>query len=355
MEKNYLLWLSLIKGVGSKRAEILLKYFKSAENIYKANYREFEQIKGIGANFIEKFREAKKININEKLETLEKLNINFYIKEDEDYPQLLKEIYDPPLILYVNGSLSKLPMVGIVGSRLCSSYGLTISHEISKILSENNICVVSGLARGIDTKSHEGALAGKSPTIAVVASGVDICYPSENKGLYEKIKLNGAIISEHFPGMKPLKEFFPMRNRIISGMSSAVVIVEASSKSGSLITAKKAIEQNRDVYAVPGNITNELSFGTNSLIRDGARILTTPMDIIEDMNMTFTPIKVEKIKPKFEDEEQKIYDLIILETLTIEEIMTRLDGSYQNTQYTLTMLELKGAATRLPGGRYSGI
>ena len=355
MEKNYLLWLSLISGIGPKRSKTLLKYFKTAENIYKANKNELKIIEGIGNNFLEKISEAKKIDINKKLEILHKLNIDFYTKDDDEYPELLKEIDDPPLILYKKGTIPKLPMVSVVGSRLASTYGHKIAFELSKILSENKICIVSGMARGIDTKAHLGALEGNSPTIAVLASGLDICYPSENRNLYEEICKNGCVISEHFPGIRPLERHFPMRNRIISGLSKAIVVVEASEKSGSLITVKQANEQGRDVYAVPGNINNKLSAGTNKLIRDGARILTNPMDIIEDMNMVFKPIKIEKNKPDLTNEEFKIYDLISIEELTAEIIAERLNETYQNIQYHLTLLELKGAAERLVGGRYTAL
>ena len=355
MEKNYLLWLSLVSGVGPKKAETLLKHFKTAENIYKASPHELRKIEGIGDVFLEKFSEAKKINIEENLEILHKLNIKFYVKEDEEYPELLKEISDPPLILYVKGVLPRLPMVGIVGSRIPSSYGAQTALHISKVLSENGVCVVSGMARGIDTQAHLGALEGNSPTIAILASGLDICYPSENKRLYEKIQQNGCLISEHFPGIRPLEKYFPMRNRIISGLSKAVVVVEAGHMSGSLITVRQANDQGRDVYAVPGNINNKLSSGTNNLIRDGARILTSPVDIIEDMNMVFKPLKIEKTKPDLNIDEQKICDLISLEELTPEIIAERLNDTYQNIQYILTMLELKGLVERLVGGRYTAV
>ena len=353
MEKIYLLWLSLVSGVGPKKAKFLLKYFETAENIYKANTYELRKIGGIGEAFLENFLEAKKINIEQKLEILNKLNIKFYIKEDKEYPALLKEINDPPLILYVKGDLPKIPIVGIVGSRTASSYGSLAAYNISKNLSENGISIVSGMARGIDTQAHLGALEGNSPTIAVLASGLDICYPSENRILYEKIQKNGCIISEHFPGIRPLEKYFPMRNRIISGLSKAIIVVEAGIKSGSLITVRQANDQGRDVYAVPGNINNKLSYGTNRLIKDGARILTNPMDIIEDMNMVFKPLKIEKNKPALNIDEQKICDLISLEELTPEIIADKLNDTYQNIQYILTMLELKGIAERLAGGRYT--
>ncbi|MCL1925169.1 MAG: DNA-processing protein DprA [Defluviitaleaceae bacterium] len=353
MEKKYLLWLSLISGIGPKKAKTLLKYFENAENVYKATPKDIRMIHGIGESFLEKILEAKNIDIDKKLETLHRLNIKFYTQYDYEYPRLLKEISDPPIILYVKGKLPELPMAAVVGSRICSAYGSKIAHEVSKYLSEHGICVVSGMARGIDTKAHLGALEGKSPTIAVLASGVDICYPPENKSLYELIQKNGCIISEHFPGVRPIEKYFPMRNRIISGLSKSVLVVEAGKKSGSLITVKQAIEQGREVYSVPGNINNRLSYGTNRLIRDGARILTSPMDIIEDMNMVFTPIKIEKSLPRLSELEQKIYDLISLEELTPETIAERLNDTYQNIQYNLTVLELKGQAERIAGGKYT--
>lgn len=205
---------------------------------------------------------------------------------DEKYPNSLKEIYNPPSKLFVLGNIEILDNIGvsIIGSRRCSKYGMEMSQKFAYMLAKHNINIISGLARGIDTNAHIGCLKAKGKTIAVLGSGLDIIYPSENKKLAENIvKQGGAIISEFPLGMKPLPMNFPKRNRIISGLSKAVVVVEATKKSGTSITVDFALEQGRDVYAMPGNVNQVTSDGTNELIKQGAKPLTSIQDILQDL------------------------------------------------------------------------
>ena len=204
----------------------------------------------------------------------------------EVYPQKLKELYNPPSVLYVLGDENILneKSIAMVGCRECTDYGRNIAKQLSYQLAKNNINIVSGMARGIDTYSHMGCLNAKGKTIAVVGCGLDMVYPPENKQLFNNIILSGgAIISEYPIGAKPNKMHFPARNRIISGLSDGLIVVEAKSKSGTLITVDFALEQGKDVYVIPGNITSPSSFGTNDLIKQGAKIITTIEDILEDL------------------------------------------------------------------------
>ena len=221
-------------------------------------------------------------NLEKQIECLQKQNIKILTIEDKEYPKILKTIYDYPISIYVKGNekILNMPSIGIVGCRESSPYGEKVAQYFAYHLSKRNINIISGLAKGIDSQSHIGAIKAKGITIGVIGSGLDIVYPKENQYLYEKIiKENGAIISEYPLGVKPIKMNFPERNRIISGMSKGIIVVEAKKKSGTLITVDFALEQGRNVYVVPGNIDEVNSIGTNDLIKQGAQMVTTYKDI----------------------------------------------------------------------------
>lgn len=224
----------------------------------------------------------KRENINKYIENMKKEKVNIITIRDKEYPKLLKTIYDYPISLYIKGNAKLLnnPSIGIVGCRNASPYGIKVAQYFSYYLSKEGINIISGLAKGIDSYSHIGAICAKGKTIGIIGNGLDIIYPKENQYLYNKIlEENGTIVSEYPLGVEPTKMNFPARNRIISGMSKGIIVIEAKKKSGTLITVDFALEQGRDVYVVPGNIDSINSVGTNDLIKQGAKIVTTYKDI----------------------------------------------------------------------------
>lgn len=288
-EKKYWIWLSLIKGLGAVRKRKLLEKYKTPEEIYKLKKEELQEIEGIGEKIAEKIIDKNTRNMVYKhIKCMIENNIDIINISDKIYPQKLKEIYDPPISLYIKGNKKILnkKSIAIIGSREASDYGKNVAKYLAYNLSKSNINIVSGMARGIDSYAHFGSIYVKEEkeignTIAVVANGLDTIYPLENKKLVEYIiESNGTIISEYPLGTKPDKMNFPARNRIISGISDGIIVVEAKEKSGTLITVDFALEQGRDVFAVPGNITSINSIGTNKLIKEGAKIITRVEDLI---------------------------------------------------------------------------
>lgn len=280
--KRYWIWLSLIKNLGSKRKLKLLELYKTPEEIYKLTKEELMNINGIGEAIANDIMISKNEEIlNYHIKYMKENNIKIININEREYPQALKEIYDPPISLYVKGNIEKLnnKNIGIVGCRECTTYGKKSAEYFAYNLSKQNINIVSGLAKGIDSYAHLGSL-NTGNTIAVLGNGLDMIYPKENLELAnEIIKRGGTIISEYPCGTKPDKMKFPARNRIISGISSGIIVIEAKEKSGTLITVDFALEQGRDVFVVPGNINSINSVGTNDLIKQGARLVTTYEDI----------------------------------------------------------------------------
>lgn len=284
MDKVYWIWLSLIKGLGSRKKLELLKEYKTPEKIYKTTKKELLRIKGIGEELANRIQsEEIKKQVLKHIKYMNENNIDIISINDKYYSKLLKEIYDPPISLYIRGNKEILnnESIAIVGCRDVSEYGKKASKYFAYNLAKKNINIVSGLAKGVDSYSHIGAVAAKGKTIAVLGSGLDTIYPNENKILVDEIiKSGGAIISEYPIGTKPEKMNFPARNRIISGMCEKILVVEAKNKSGTLITVDFALEQGRNVYVVPGNINSENSVGTNNLIKQGAKIANCFEDLL---------------------------------------------------------------------------
>lgn len=284
-DKIYWIWLSLI-GIGDRKLEKLLEKYKKVENIWNAKEKELIYIEGIGQNLANKMlkREYKE-KAKRYLEKLEEKNIQAITLQDTYYPDKLKTIFGKPIVLYVKGKKDILNefSLAIVGCRECSQYGKNTAIEIAHTLSNNQVNIVSGLARGIDAYAHQGALMGKEKTIAVLGCGVDIIYPKENEKLYNEIlQKEGAIVSEYIIETEPERMHFPARNRLISGLSDGVIVIEAKEKSGSLITVDFALEQGKNVFVVPGNINSPYSKGTNDLIKQGAKPITCLKDILEE-------------------------------------------------------------------------
>lgn len=283
--KRYWIWLSLIKNLGSKRKLKLLELYKTPEEIYKLTKEELVNINGIGEAIAKEIRISKNEKIlNYHIKYMKENNIKIININEREYPQVLKEIYDPPISLYVKGNIEKLnnKNIGIVGCRECTTYGKKSAEYFAYNLSKQNINIVSGLAKGIDSYAHLGSL-NNGNTIAVLGNGLDMIYPKENLELANEIvKRGGTIISEYPCGTKPDKMKFPARNRIISGISSGIIVIEAKEKSGTLITVDFALEQGRDVFVVPGNINSINSVGTNDLIKQGAMLITTYEEVTKN-------------------------------------------------------------------------
>lgn len=292
-EKKAFLWYESIKDIKLKDKNMLIKYYKSPLNIFLNIKKISKDIKGINIelkNKLYKYSSKKYIENITKIEKyMKNNNISYITINEEKYPEKLKNIYNAPNVLFYIGNIDLLNTVclGIVGSRNCSEYGRKVSYKFSRIISNSDVTIVSGLAKGIDTYAHKGALADRKNTIAVLGCGIDICYPKCNKDLKVFIENNGLVVSEFFPKVEPKPYYFPMRNRIISGLSNGVLVVEAAEKSGSLITAYEALNQDRDVYAIPGRINDKLSIGTNKLISEGAMMVNTPIDILQQYGINY--------------------------------------------------------------------
>ncbi|MBQ6992459.1 MAG: DNA-processing protein DprA [Clostridia bacterium] len=286
MEDIYWIWLSRIQEIGPITWIKLLKKYKTPKQIWETSKEDFIQ-----AGFSSKIacaltNEEYRKNLDKYIEYIKKNNIKILKIYDSFYPNKLRQIYAPPIILFAKGNLEILNelSIAIVGCRYSSSYGEKVAKQFAYKLSSKNINIISGLARGIDTCAHLGCMQSKGKTIAVMGSGLDIIYPPENKNIYNQIINNGGVVlSEYIIGTKPLPENFPRRNRIISGLSDGVLVIEAKEKSGTLITVDFALEQGKEVYVVPGNIDSINSYGTNSLIKQGAQLITNENDILENM------------------------------------------------------------------------
>ena len=305
-EKRYWIWLSLIPNLGVKRKQILLEKYKDVKNIYNASKEELLKTNGIGEKLVEAILNLKiRKSVNKHLKYLQENNIDIISITDKEYPKMLKEIYDPPISLYIRGNKEILneKSIAIVGCRDATTYGKKAAKYFAYNLAKEGFNIISGLARGIDSYSHIGCIVADreekdnasnriknganiknniAKTIAVLGNGLDTIYPTENKYLAQEIiKRGGAIISEYPLGTKPEKMNFPARNRIVSGLAKGLIVVEAKEKSGTLITVDFALEQGKDVYVVPGNINETTSVGTNELIKQGAKLVSTYMDILE--------------------------------------------------------------------------
>lgn len=290
--------------------------------------------------------------IEKEIKRLNGMAVKVITLKDDVYPRLLRNIPDPPLVLYTKGPLVPgVETIGIVGSRKATITGMNLSEKVSSTLSSLGVTIVSGFARGIDTSAHKGALSEKGKTIAVLGCGIDICYPSENARLYRKITEEGLIITEYGLGEPPLRHHFPERNRIIAGLSKGVLVVEAARKSGALITAKLSIDYGREVMAIPGAIFRDEHKGTNAIIKEGARLV----DGIEDIISTCFPTL--KLKKKAEDpplpiEEQTIFSLIGFDMIHVDEVIEESRMETRVVTAILTRLEIKDLIRQAPGGFY---
>jgi DNA processing protein len=361
MEGKYLLVLAQFLKFGSVRIKKIAKYFNDDfESAFFSNTENFLKA-GIDRTITEEFIEfRKKLDLDKILDDLNKENVNFLFYSDNNYPKLLLEIHDPPPVLYYKGEIlsNNQLSLGVVGARKNTFYGEKITKNLVEGLVENNFIIVSGMALGIDSLAHKTALNNNGRTFAVLASGLDrkMIYPSSNLRLFDDIIENNGIIFSEFPlNTQSFKFNFPRRNRIISGLSNGVLLIEAGEKSGSLITAYCALEQNREVFAVPGNIDSNFSQGTNNLIKKGAKLVSNIDDILDSFGFENKNEKqknnVKKIH--FENqEEEKIWSFVKNGQININELknLTKIDISIINA--TLIIMEIKGYVKNLGGGNY---
>lgn len=354
-EKNYIMWLSSLMNVNVEGKRALTDILGSAEEVWRADRKTLLSANVLSSDAVEVIVKSRyKYDMDKELEKLHNSQADFYVPGDKGFPKQLTVMNEPPMGIYAIGNIpdSAYPMVSIVGSRRISDYGATVCHSIAKELAEAGIIVVSGMAMGIDAIAHKAAIEGGGETIAVLGTGVDVCYPLVNKSLYNEIKLNGCILSEFPLGTKAAPYNFPYRNRIIAALSRATVVVEAAEKSGSLITANKAIENSRVVMAVPGNITSALSKGCNNLIRRGCVPVTCTQDILDDLNIRLSKKELKKSEKELiplAEDEKMLYDCINYEPISADELVEKLDMDTREITCLLTMLELKGCIRRLSG------
>ncbi|WP_020675225.1 DNA-processing protein DprA [Geopsychrobacter electrodiphilus] len=290
------------------------------------------------------------------LATLKQLSVRLISFWDENYPAYLRHIHDPPALLYLRGTLPVGEGFAIVGSRRATAAGLQLTREISADLAQRGVTIISGLARGIDTAAHHGALQAEGNTIAVLGCGIDCVYPPENLKLFQMILERNAVVSEFPPGIQPLAGHFPGRNRIISGLSRGVLVVEAAAGSGSLITGDFALEQGRELFAVPGGVKNVTSFGPNRLIKEGAQLVTGAEDILQSLWPDLPTNKVRKEEERFmaqlEGKTLKLYQTLDFEPQHADELGRASGLTPMEVSAILLDLELRGGVQTLPGGRY---
>lgn len=351
-EYNY--WLANIPQIGIKKIDGLLKYFGTAENIFKASMKGLESfastcasegLRMLPADIDSLIRSRKPDLVRHNYAKLRDNGIYFVSREDKGYPSKLRAIYDAPFGLYYKGKLpGEEKVLAIVGARECSPYGIEMARYLAGALAKQGVAIISGLARGIDAQAHQGTLAVTGTTYGVLGCGIDICYPRENIKLYMEIQKTGGILSEYAPGVKPLSGHFPMRNRIISGLSDGILVIEAKEKSGSLITVDMGLEQGKEIYALPGKITDRLSSGCNNLIKMGAKLVTTPYDILEDLYQNFLEKQSDNKKNNkiLETYGKIVYASLCLEPKHIETIITETELPVECVLEQLLILELQG-------------
>jgi len=356
-------WLHSKCRIPRSKQYKLLEHFGDIESVYKANLTDFSDLGIFNENELNSLTNKNLDFVKNEISLASKLKTRIITIDSDEYPDFLRKIHSPPNVIYCRGEffdLNNCFMVSMVGTRKATNYGKTCAYNIAKELSNEGAVVVSGMAMGIDAKAHEGALCGKSPTIAVLGCGVDICYPKINAPIMKEIINKGLIISEYPLSQKAEKFHFPERNRIIAGLSRATIVVEADIKSGSLITAKQAMEENRDIFAVPGNINSIYSKGTNYLLKDGAHLMTTARDVLDFYEYDYPRFKTVYQKSNLRDLNEdniSVEDKIILAlgegTLHKDTICEKTGLDIGSLNSALLIMEISGKVIKLAGGYYS--
>lgn len=354
-----------MEGIGPGKIRALLSKFKSVENILSSDFNSLISINGISVNLAKRIQRINNLRkrisetVISEMEKLAKLNARIITTWDKEYPSLLKKIYDPPIMFYCMGNFTENDnySIAVVGTRIPTNYGKVQAEKFSAELSEQKITITSGLARGIDSIAHKTALRRNERTIAVVGSGLDVIYPPENRNLFSEIAENGVIISEYKPGTKPDAPNFPKRNRIISGMSLGCLVVETGITGGAMRTASFALDQNREVFAVPGNVGIRQSEGTNLLILKGeAKLVRSAEDILVELELKLKPILGQNIPREYVELnlfEEKIIASLNNEPLQIDKIAVNTNLSTSDCLVHLLSLEFKGLVKQLPGKMFA--
>lgn len=361
-EREALIALNMIEKVGPIRVRELMAHFGEAAAILGAPTSKLTQVRGIGPDVAESIRRWEdKVDLIAELKRIQEYRCEVLISSDDAYPKYLREIYDPPIVLYVRGRLTTADHAGIamVGSRTTTAYGIDTARRLGYQLANCGITVVSGGARGIDTSAHQGALAGKGRTVAVLGCGINIVYPSENAQLFEKIVDHGAVITQFPFNRKADKQTFPIRNRIVAGMTTGTIVVEANLASGALITANMAADAGRAVFAVPGRIDSPRSRGCHDLIRKGARLCEGLDDILDELGQLL-PASADRAEEQsgpvvvnLSEQEQAIYDLLSDEEKHIDDIVHESGLTSPVVSVHLLKLEMKRVIRQLPGKRFA--
>jgi len=400
---EYWVWLSSLSGVRPDTALHLLKHFGTPEQVFFAEKREYTGVEGVKPSDVAKLSGKNIDEASRILDSCEKIGCRVITLKDSVYPERLRNIFDPPVVLYVQGNLPDIddePVVAVIGTRDCTQYGLSAAEGISYELSRRGLIVATGLASGVDSAAARGALRAGGAVLGVIGTGLDIVYPSENKALFKEVAVAGAIISEYSPGTHAYKSHFPARNRIISGISLGVAVIEAPKRSGALITAARALEQGRDVFTLPGNIGAVSCEGSNALLREGAIPILSADDIISEYAELFPEkitrankaesrphteqnpesqdntalrcdtdsgkrdkkeidnvtgvdyIDLDKILAGLQGDERTAAETIGLKTMQVNDIIVISGMTAQQVLTALTMLEIKGLAVRLESGEF---
>jgi DNA processing protein len=354
--------LNLIAGVGPRTQQTLLERFATAEAVFQARDAELREVEGIGPKLAAAIIAAGASHQAEaELARCRDLGVQLIFRGSPDYPRSLAEIPDPPSVLYCRGALEPRDQlaVAMVGSRRCTHYGRQMAERLAGGLARAGLTVISGLARGIDAAAHEGALAAGGRTLAVMATGLANIYPPEHKALAERVVRQGALLSESALDQAPVPGLFPQRNRIISGLSQAVIVVEAARNSGALHTVRHAMEQGREVFAVPGRIDSLASEGCHDIIRDGATLIRNADDVLQALGPLTNPVATAPsetvLSPReltLDPQERGILNLVTADPIHIDEILRAADIETSRVLSTLTVLEMRRFVKRLPGGCY---
>ncbi len=351
--------LKMTEGIGPKTFGDLLESFGTADAVLEADETQLRAIRGLGRVRVQNILNSRwKVDVESEIEQAAEFGVRIVSRLDPEYPEILLQTPDPPICLYVQGTLERTDSVAvaIVGSRNCSHYGHEQAHRFGYLLAQAGFTIVSGMARGIDSHAHVGALDADGRTIAVLGNGLSNTYPPESTDLRSRIVERGAVISELPIQAKSLDRHFPGRNRIIAGLSLGTLVVEAGFKSGALITADFATDYNREVFAIPGRLDSGTSFGSNMLIRDSkAKLITRLEDILVELGEAGATLTQERDpeKPVLDDIEQKIFDTLKSAELIADEIIAETELTPAQVGGALTMLQLKGAIQQLPGNRYA--